>query len=82
VTGARRAASEVWEFVVGDDWLTAAGVVVALGLTALVSEESAGWFVLPLAVAILLPLSIWREARKRDASRAYPIGTPDYDGSS
>ena len=70
MTGARRAASGIWEFVVGDDWLTAAGVVVALGLTALVSEESAGWFVLPLAVAILLPLSIWREARKRNTPRS------------
>ena len=70
MTGARQAASGIWEFVAGDDWLTAAGVVVALGLTALVSEESAGWFVLPLAVAILLTLSIWREARKRDTPRS------------
>jgi hypothetical protein len=68
MTLARRAASGIWEFVAGDDWLTATGVAVALGLTALVSEESAGWLVLPLAVAILLPLSIWREARKRDTS--------------
>jgi hypothetical protein len=65
----RRAASGIWEFVAGDDWLTAGGVVAALGLTALVSEASAGWFVLPAAVAILLPLSIWREVRKRDPSR-------------
>jgi hypothetical protein len=54
----------VWEFVVGDDWLTAAGVVLALAATALVSESSSAWFVMPLAVGFLLSLSIWREARK------------------
>jgi hypothetical protein len=55
----------VWEFVVGDDRLTAAGVVLALGATALVSQSSSAWFVMPVAVGVLLSLSIWREARKR-----------------
>ena len=54
----------VWEFIAGDDWLTAAGVLLALGLTALVSESSSAWFVMPAAVAFLLALSIWREARR------------------
>jgi hypothetical protein len=53
-----------WEFIAGDDWVTAAGVVLALALTALVAERDAAWFVMPIAVAILLVLSIWREARK------------------
>jgi hypothetical protein len=65
-----------WEFVAGDDWMTAAGVVVALGLTAVVSEEGAGWFVLPVAVAILLPVSIWRESRRLDPSRRTGGGQP------
>jgi len=64
---ARDAVLGVWEFVVGDDWVTAAGVVVALGATALISERSSAWFVMPAAVAFLLSLSIWREARKRGA---------------
>ena len=55
----------VWEFVVGDDWVTAAGVVLALGLTALVSESNSAWFVMPAAVGVLLTLSIWRVARRR-----------------
>jgi hypothetical protein len=55
-----------WEFLAGDDWVTAAGVVAALGLTALVAEGNSAWFVMPVAVAFLLALSIWREARKRD----------------
>ena len=49
-----------WDFIVGDDWVTAAGVVVALTLTALLSEGHAAWFVTPIAVAILLTASIWR----------------------
>jgi len=67
VSRIRQALLGVWEFVVGDDWVTAAGVVVALALTALVAERDSAWFVLPVAVAILLTASIWREARKRAA---------------
>lgn len=54
----------VWDFVVGDDWRTALGVVSALGLTALVAETSvAAWWIMPLAVLALLTLSIRRAAR-------------------
>ena len=60
----RAGAIGIWDFIVGDDWVTAAGVVGALGLTALVSGGQGAWLVMPLAVACLLALSIWREARK------------------
>jgi hypothetical protein len=51
----------VWEFVVGDDWRTAAGVVLALGVTALLaSADVAAWWVMPLAVLGLLALSLRR----------------------
>ncbi len=54
----------LWDFVVGDDWVTAAGVVLALGLTALVAETSvSAWWILPLAVAALLSLYLWRVVR-------------------
>jgi hypothetical protein len=53
----------VWEFVAGDDWLTAVGIAAALGLTALVDDHGAAWVVTPLAVAALLALSVWRVAR-------------------
>ena len=44
-----------WDFVVGDDWLTAAGVVVAIGVTAsLVAGGVDAWWLLPAAVALLL----------------------------
>ena len=45
----------VWEFVVGDDPLTALGVVVALGATALIAGAGApAWWVMPLAAVALL----------------------------
>ena len=54
----------VWEFVVGDDWRIAAGVVVALGITALVADTSlAAWWILPVAVIVLLGASVWHAAR-------------------
>jgi hypothetical protein len=54
----------VWEFVVGDDWRTAIGVVVALGLTAIVAAAAiSAWWVMPLAVVGLLARSIHRAAR-------------------
>jgi hypothetical protein len=48
-----------WDFVVGDDWAAAAGVVVGLALTAVLG----GWWVLPVAVAVVLTLSVARAAR-------------------
>ena len=56
----------LWDFVVGDDWRIAAGVVVALGLTALVTGTSvSAWWILPAAVALLLAGSVLRAARTR-----------------
>jgi hypothetical protein len=51
----------LWDFVIGDDWRIAAGVVFAIGATALVAGASvAAWWILPVAVAGLLGLSVWR----------------------
>ncbi len=59
-----QAARAVWEFVVGDDPLTALGVVVALGATALIADAgSPAWWVMPLAALALLVLSLRRAAR-------------------
>jgi len=58
------AAHAVWEFVVGDDPAIALGVVVALGVTALIaSAGAAAWWVMPLAVLALLGLSLRRATR-------------------
>jgi len=48
-----------WDFVVGDDWVAAGGVVAGLALTAAL----AAWWVLPIAVAIVLAMSVRRAAR-------------------
>jgi hypothetical protein len=57
-------ASGIWNFVVGDDWRVALGVVVALAATALVAASAvAAWWVLPLAVVALLGDSLRRAAR-------------------
>ena len=45
-----------WDFVVGDDWVAAAGVIAGLALTAAL----AAWWVLPIAVAIVLTMSVLR----------------------
>lgn len=53
----------VWDFVVGDDWRTALGVALALGLTALVASAGvSAWWVTPPAVLSLLALSLRRAA--------------------
>jgi hypothetical protein len=64
MTGVRAFFAGVWEFVVGDDWWTAVGVVCALSLTALLASASlSAWWVMPPAVVGLLALSVWRAAQ-------------------
>src|SRR5882762_2393698 len=54
-----------WDFVVGDDWRVAVGLAAAIALTwALERGGVSAWWLLPLAVALLLSGSIRREARR------------------
>ncbi len=53
-----------WDFVVGDDWRAAALDVVAIGATAAVAaSDIAAWWVMPLAVVLVLAVSLRRAAR-------------------
>jgi hydrogenase/urease accessory protein HupE len=53
-----------WDFVVGDDWRAAALVVIAIGVTAAVAaSDIAAWWVMPLAVVLVLAVSLRRAAR-------------------
>jgi hypothetical protein len=53
-----------WDFVVGDDWRVAAGVVVALVATKLLTAADVNaWWLLPLAVVLLLGDSLRRATR-------------------
>ena len=54
-----------YDFVVGDDWRVAVVVLIALLATFGLSKTSvAAWWLMPVAVAVILPVSLWR-ARKR-----------------
>jgi hypothetical protein len=62
-----RAFAAFWyDFVVGDDWLIAVGVAISLALTYVLSRTAVpAWWLLPLALVLLLPLSLWRAVRRR-----------------
>ncbi len=54
----------VWDFVVGDDWRVAAGVVVGLGVTAVVAGAGVtAWWIVPVTTLGLLVGSLWRAGR-------------------
>ncbi len=53
-----------YDFIIGDDWTVAAGIVIALIITGVVATSPApAWWIVPAAIAILLPLSLWRATR-------------------
>ena len=50
-----------YDFIVGDDWMVAAGVVAALVVTVLLARVGAlAWVIMPAAVAVVLAVSLWR----------------------
>ena len=53
-----------WDFVVGDDWLVAVLVAVGIGATAILAAASVtAWWLLPLAVLLVLWVSLRRAIR-------------------
>jgi hypothetical protein len=53
-----------WEFVIGDDWLVAVLVAIGIGATAaLTAAGVAAWWLLPVAVLLVLWLSLRRAIR-------------------
>jgi hypothetical protein len=54
-----------WDFIVGDDPWVALGLAIALALTWVLTHHGVNaWWLLPIAVALLLVGSVRREARK------------------
>ena len=50
-----------YDFIVGDDWRVAVGVVVALALTAVLAHHGvAAWWLMPAAVVAILVGSLRR----------------------
>ena len=53
-----------WDFVVGDDWRVSAQVVAAIAATAAVAAAGvSAWWLLPLAVLVVLYESLRRATR-------------------
>jgi hypothetical protein len=55
-----------WDFIVGDDWRLAIGVVIGIGATVLLSHLTGldPWWLLPPLVALLLMRSLQRASRE------------------
>jgi hypothetical protein len=54
-----------YDFIVGDDWRVAAGVVTAIALTALLAgTDVAAWWLMPVAVLVLLFASLRRATQR------------------
>lgn len=59
-------ASFWYDFLIGDDWRVAVGVVLALAVTAAVSRTNVScWWIVPAGVVLLLPGTVWRATRSR-----------------
>jgi hypothetical protein len=55
----------LWNFIVGDDWRVALGVAAALGLTYLLAHDGVdAWWLLPVAVALVLAGSLAQATRR------------------
>jgi F0F1-type ATP synthase assembly protein I len=53
-----------WDFVVGDDWRMAAGVIVGVGLCYLLAHHGMNaWWMLPALIVVGLALSVAMVAR-------------------
>ena len=53
-----------WDFVIGDDWLVAVLIAVAIGVTAALAHSGVNaWWLMPVAVLFVLWLSLRRAIR-------------------
>jgi hypothetical protein len=54
-----------YDFLIGDDWTVAVGVIVALAVTALLIHAGIpAWWLLPAAAVVLLGRSLLGETRR------------------
>jgi hypothetical protein len=56
--------SDSFLFIVGDDWVVAVGIVAALALLAVLARSGIqAWWLMLIAVIMLLSISLWRATR-------------------
>lgn len=57
----RRFGAFWYDFIVGDDWRVALGVIIGLAATYGVDRAGiAAWWIMPAVIAVLVPYSLWR----------------------
>jgi hypothetical protein len=55
-----------YDFLIGDDWLIPVAVIAGLAATyGLAHVGLPAWWPLPVAVAAVMPASLWRATRRR-----------------
>lgn len=55
-----------YDFIIGDDWTVAAGVIVLLGSTRVATARGIdAWWLMPLGVMLLLVFTLFRSAPSR-----------------
>jgi hypothetical protein len=65
-----------WDFIVGDDWIIAVGVLVAVGATAALAHAGRpAWFLLPVIVLVTLGTSVYRVRAAQEKRRTGPRGS-------
>ncbi len=55
-----------YDFIVGDDWVVAVGVLAVLGVAAVLARSEIdylAWVFVPVAVVLVLSFSLWRAIR-------------------
>ena len=55
-----------YDFIIGDDWRIAVGVAVTIACVYVAAHHDLNWWwLLPVAVAVLLGVSVMHEMRRR-----------------
>ena len=56
-----------YDFVIGDDWSVAVVVTIALAITYGLAHAAKipAWWLVPVVLLVILPVSLWRAIRKR-----------------
>jgi hypothetical protein len=55
-----------YDFLIGDDWRLAVGVVITISSVFFVAHHGVNaWWLLPLAVALILMISVTHEVRRQ-----------------